>query len=94
MKLAVFSAAGLRVGLWLVLAEMIMWCVVGQGGSTESPPTSESQVALYTVVAIIAIFIVTIITLSIMIVLLYRRKCGHQDLAAPSGKRLVHVHAS
>ncbi len=76
----------------LLLAEPMLMFVLGQSGTAPpaGPPSDSTGAALYAVVTVIAVFIVAIVTLSIIIVLLYRRKCGHQDLSTASGEDPVH----
>ena len=67
----------------ILLCEAV--CVMGQ-----DPPVSDNPstgTALYAVLAVIAVFVVAIITLSIIIVLLYRRKCGHQAVLSAAGEK-------
>ena len=46
-------------------------------------------VVFYAVVVVIIVFVLIIVTLSIIVVYLYRRKCGHSELSSPIGKCLL-----
>lgn len=62
-------------------------------GPTSATPTDAGgepvPVVLYVVVAMIALFVILIISLSLVVVLLYRRKCGHMQVATPTGENSV-----
>ena len=50
---------------------------VASAGVTEEPEDSRKNLAaLYAVIAVIAVFCIVIVTLTIIIVVLYRKKCG------------------
>lgn len=79
----------------LLLAEPMLMFVLGQGTgppAADGPPSSgPTGAALYAVVAVIVVFVVAIIALSVIIVFLYRRKCGHQELPTVSGNAKCNV---
>lgn len=56
--------------------------------STGSPPPNTMMLSatFYAVVVVIVVFVLMIITLSIIVVSLYRRKCGHSEVPRPIGK--------
>ena len=60
---------------------------VGVYITTASSSPEELSLALYIVLGIIGVFVVLIVILSVVIVLLYRRKCGHVEIRT-AGKPL------
>lgn len=50
------------------------------------PVAPQSPVALYAVVATIALFVAVILSLTIVVVLLYRKKCGHVEVSSHMGE--------
>ena len=62
--------------------------------TTTSAPSSAGEgmlsVAFYVVVSVIAVFALVIVSLTVVVVYLYRRKCGHIEAANPTGEWSYH----
>ena len=80
-----------------ILVDTTHTCVGGppialdQAGATPtsaSPTGAAVPVALYSVVGVIMLFIVVIITLSVIVVVLYRKRMGHMEISSPVGEFL------